>query len=108
MKDKAFFKRLRVLMAAGSITGFVGGWALLAQTDQNNFNDSVAVAQVINTTPVVELSPTATTTSAQATNTAIAAATATPTATATPLTQITTKQTTTSSTRQTRLRTGGS
>ncbi|HZQ08805.1 MAG TPA: hypothetical protein VFD70_19640 [Anaerolineae bacterium] len=109
MKDKSFFKRLRVLMAAGSIAGFVGGWALLAQTDPSNSNDSVAMAQVINPTPTAELSPTLTAT-AQATVVATATATATLTATVTPLTQIsTTTQTTTFTTSsQTRLRTGGS
>lgn len=105
MKDKPFFKRLRILMAAGSIAGFVGGWALLSQTYQVNTGDAATVAQVIPASPT-SVSPTVTPIAARATSVATTA----PTATATPLVQITTvpQATTTNPSTQTRLRTGGS
>jgi hypothetical protein len=122
MKDKSFFKRLRMVIAAGSVAAFVGGWAMLAQADQMTGDDSAAVAQVSSfntpTTDLVVSSPTAiaatpTATPVQPTtnsNEVISPATVAPTSTTTTVqittvTQQTTSQTTTS---KTRLRTGGS
>lgn len=101
MKDKSFFNRMRILIAAGSVAGFVGGWALFAQDNQATVTDPAAVVQVVST-------PAPTAVSAPAGSTAAAEPTATitvvPTATVTTQQQTTTRQTT----NQTRLRTGGS
>ena len=105
MKDKSFFKRLRLLMAAGSIISFAGGWALLANAYPVTTEDTATVAQVITVSPTNPVSATVTNSTVQPTSTA----TAPPTTTVTPLVQITTAPTaTTITSSQTRLRTGGS
>lgn len=103
MKDKSLFKRLRLLIAAGSVIGFVGGWAMLAQADQIVADDLAPISQVITvTTPRTNSQQPAPTTGA-------------PTITPTPAPTVTTPQQTTTQPRTTqtsrtrsRLRTGGS
>ena len=111
MPSKPFITNLRLLMAAGSMLGFVGGWGLLAQAGNlSEANTSVAAVVVALTTAptsgsliVTQPAATSTTAAVQATSAPAATATATPTATKT-----TTTITTTTKSTSGKLKTGGS
>lgn len=112
MKDKALFKRLRVLIAAGSIVGFAGGWGLLAQAGVSQADRATPVAQVVPTTSPVTSAAGGTsngasspaTTGVQPTPVTAAPTAVSPVAPVVPLQSGTTTQ----ATSQIRLRTGGS
>src|SRR5262245_5925986 len=108
MASKPFVTNLRLLMAAGSLLGFVGGWGLLAQA--GNLADVAAPAVTVVAAPPVQSTgsvtvsqPAATATTATVQATSTPSTTATATATKTPTTTTTT---TTSTSRK--LKTGGS
>ncbi len=49
---KSFLNSLRIFIAAGSVAGFVGGWALLAHAGKPV--DAAAPAPVIQSAPVLQ------------------------------------------------------
>ena len=128
MQNKDFLKSLRIVMAVGSVGGFVGGWVLLAHSSKQADSESSTAGpalieplatptagDLITTTPTDALSvasPTATasskaqsasSTAPTATASSEAQVTSTPTPTAT-----TVKPTATQVTTAKKLRTGGS
>jgi hypothetical protein len=102
MATKPFITNLRLLMAAGSFLGFVGGWGLLAQAGGLADATTPAVT-VVAEAPVQS---TGSVTIRQPAATATVQATSTPAATAT-VTKTTTTTTTTTSTAR-KMKTGGS
>ena len=116
MASKPFITNLRLLMAAGSFLGFVGGWGLLAQAGSLAETTAPAVTVVaeapvqptgsvtVSLATATAATTTPTTTTVQATSTPAATATATAKATATPTQTTTTTKPSTS----TKMRTGGS
>ena len=104
MQKKNFMNNLRVLMAVGSIVGFVGGWTLLAESGTQVVSESRT-----STTAMVESAPTQTTALVTSTPTAASAAQVQPANTPTPTPTATVKLTTTIKTAKSpSLRTGGS
>jgi hypothetical protein len=94
-QKKPFITRVRMFIAAGSIAGLAGGWALLAQADASQATANATAA-------IVEMAPAQSTgfglTTPAASNTVVAtaittttASTSTPAATATKVTTTTTR-----------------
>lgn len=118
MPKKPFINSLRLMMAAGSVAGFVGGWALLAQSGKDIYAESSAQTIWVETHTTVQaqdlitVTPSTASALATSTNTSVqAASTATtvePTATPSPTATAIKVSTAQSASTQTRLRTGGS
>lgn len=108
MPKKPFINSLRLMMAAGSVAGFVGSWALLAQSGKQVAVESSAQTIWVETHTTVQaqdlitVTPPTASALATSTNTTVQSnAAPSPTVTAV-------KVTTTQRTTQSRLRTGGS
>lgn len=111
MSKKSSNQGLRLLMGAGSIIGFIGGWAILGQT-AGTYTVQAVDKSVVATAPAALPAVTSVSATAQSFSSgSVTAANPTAVATAVPtrtVVQITTQTTTTSSTRTTRIKTGGS